>query len=103
MSVELHCAFVWDCDECGKENFERAIEGNIDEAALEADENQVVGFLVAPEGESTEHEDGQMMESDVLVQQIAIAPKRVTCLHCGTSHETDLHMLDEDNEEFEDL
>lgn len=23
--VELHLAYAWDCDECGRENFERAI------------------------------------------------------------------------------
>lgn len=87
MSVELHCAFVWDCDECGRENFERAIEGNFDEAALEADENQVVGHLVALDAESV---DDELFESECLTQVIALAPRRVTCKHCKSSFETEI-------------
>lgn len=100
MAVELHCAFCWDCDECGQENFERAIEGNIDEAALEADENQVIGRLDAIDARESDviNEDGQMMEAEVLVQRIAIAPKRVTCKKCGTTFETEILQDSEDDE-----
>lgn len=81
--VELHGAFAWDCPACGRENFERAIEGNIDEPALQADENQVVGELIAP-GVTDARED--LMESEVLIQRILLAPARVTCRACGAGH-----------------
>lgn len=82
-TAELHGAFVWDCDECGKENFERAVEGNIDEAALMADENRIHGELVAfgVEGE------GEDRAADMLMQRILVAPETVTCKHCGQTHE----------------
>lgn len=93
MHAELHAAWAWDCDQCGRENFVRAIEGNIDEAALAADENQVVGLLAAPDVVETdvETEDGErLMESEVLQQVIVIAPQHVTCTHCGSSFKTEL-------------
>lgn len=88
MTTELHAAWVWDCDDCGEENFCRAIEGNIDEAALQADENQVCGFLAAPDARpaGVESEDReQLMESECLMQVIVLAPKTVTCNGCGRS------------------
>jgi len=87
MSVELHAAFAWDCEECGRENFERAIEGDIDEAALQECEDQVVGFLATNSALEVNDEE---LESEVLTQLIAIAPKRVKCAHCGSTHETEL-------------
>jgi Zn-finger protein len=96
LTVELHGAFVWDCDDCGAENFERAIEGNVDEAAMEAAENQVVGELIAPE--ATERSDG-LMESEVLVQQILIAPRMVTCRQCRAIHATEVATTEDDTDD----
>lgn len=100
MSVELHAAFFWDCDECGQENFIRAIEGNLEEPALATDENQVVGFLASNEGGEPD-EDG-MMESQVLMQIIAVAPRVVTCSKCGESHQTDLGLLEIDEDDTDE-
>ena len=30
--IELHPAFVWDCDDCGRENFVRSIVGEFDDS-----------------------------------------------------------------------
>lgn len=92
MSVELHGAFVWDCDACGAENFVRAVEGNIDEAAMEAADNRVEGELIATE--VVEGADGGM-ESGVMVQRILIAPATVKCRECGASDSTEVYTCDE--------
>lgn len=93
--VELHSAFVWDCDHCGRENYYRAIEGNIDEAALEAaDDEWIDPHLVAPE--AREKGEGEM-EADYLVQRIAIAPQYVTCTHCGETFAAEIATIDEDS------
>lgn len=84
MIAELHGAFRFDCPDCGRENFVRAIEGNIDEAALAADENQIEGHLEALE---PEERDG-MMEAQVLVQRILLVPRHVKCQHCSRSFPT---------------
>ena len=90
MSVELHGAFVWDCEECGRENYERAIEGSVDEAALLSDANQISGRLIAPEFDSDE------LGPEILVQCVVIAPKQVRCKHCGNSFATAIFTEDDD-------
>ncbi len=35
MIVELHPAWVWDCDGCGTENFERSVVGYMSEEELQ--------------------------------------------------------------------
>lgn len=61
-SVEIHQAFLWTCDDCGRDNFERAIT-----VSPETIEEWVEGI-----GE------GAWLR----------APDRVTCSHCGTNFET---------------
>ena len=62
-TVELHPAFFWDCDQCGRQNFERGVthEGPID-TTLEF--TMLDGILVK-------------------------GPSTVTCPHCGASFETE--------------
>lgn len=91
MKAELHAAFVWDCDECGRENFVRAIEGNIDEAALESAENRIVGDLVAP-AELVDDE----LRAEFLVQRISLAPDFVYCQSCGKSFPVEIYTLDDE-------
>jgi len=89
---ELHSAFVWDCDECGTENFERAIEGNLDEAAIAY--AMPANHFVALDAE--DGEDG-MMEASQLVHKIAVAPAFVECKECKATFPTSIH-IDESSE-----
>ena len=57
-AVELHQAFLWTCEECGRDNFERAITHE----PGDDDEDEI------PEG----------FEGVWLT-----APTEVTCKHCG--------------------
>jgi len=74
-TVELHAAFMYDCDECGKENFVRAITPEVEE-----------------------HERAELFEAmgisdeDDLIP--TLVPIEVTCIHCGTMFETDTDALD---------
>ena len=94
MAVELHGAFCWDCDECGTENFVRAIEGDIDEPALEANENQIDTYLVGT-GEVPCKIDG-MAACEFLTQRIVLAPPHVTCAKCGYSFEAEVPHAEDD-------
>lgn len=77
--AELHNAYVWDCDECGKENFLRAV---------------IVEFSPEDEAEMKalhgvdEFQTGRWETS----------PDDVTCKHCGTVFDVALP----DDEEMED-
>jgi hypothetical protein len=68
--IELHPAFVWDCDDCGRENFERSIVGDFDEETLQQmrDEHGI-----------------QPWEAG----DLHTAPTVVTCRHCGSVFGTD--------------
>ncbi len=82
-SAELHSAFVWDCDACGQENFCRAIEGNIDEAALrDADEDRIDAHLEADEWTMSD----EAYFSPILIQRIALTPKVVKCCQCEAQY-----------------
>lgn len=87
MTTELHAAWVYDCDGCGKENFQRAMSGNADEAAMMLNEameerQEVVGLLTAEEGDVARLPDGTQ-QVRCLYSDIVLAPKYVTCQHCG--------------------
>jgi hypothetical protein len=64
--VELHPAHVWDCDECGRENFCRGVVMEISEQDREA--------MIARYGGK---------EEDWQTGNIISAPDEVTCAHCG--------------------
>lgn len=91
--TELHAAFCWDCDNCGKENFVRAIEGDIDEAAMEAQLDQIVPELIATEAE--ELDDGSMM-SPFFVQRICLMPATVCCTFCGSTFTSTVYMQEDE-------
>jgi len=81
--VELHPAFVWDCDECGRENFVRAVVAEMSEEE-EAEAKEYFGY--------EPWEDGEFLRS----------PKTVQCEFCGAEFDTlDPDLLDEDEEEEE--
>jgi uncharacterized Zn finger protein len=63
--VELHPAFVYDCDECGRENFVRSIVGEFDEETLDE---------MREDHGITEYEAGDWHS----------APRTVKCQFCGS-------------------
>lgn len=78
--VELHPAFVWDCDNCGRQNFERAI---------------------IPPFQSIEEERAAYTMLDLTPGEAfpVLAPFNVTCRSCGAVFDTDTTNIygDEDN------
>lgn len=78
--VELHPAFVWDCDECGRENFERAIIPPFQSIAEERHAYEALG-LTPGEGFPV------------------VAPFTVLCRRCGTQFDTDVTNIYGDDEE----
>lgn len=89
-SVELHSAFHWTCHECATQNWIQAIVGDIDEAAFNSAENSLTGEPtsrfegVMPDGVK----DGEMAYIEELVHRIALTPKTVKCVSCGTVYES---------------
>ncbi len=74
IQIELHPAFVWDCDECGRQNFERAI---IPPFQSKEDEQRARAILnITPE------EGFPVM-----------APYVVTCRGCSTQFDTDVTQI----------
>lgn len=67
--IELHPAYVWDCDACGVENFCRSV-------ALELD----------PEEEKELREEHGIEPWDQ--GDWCMAPKVVTCRECGAEYST---------------
>jgi predicted nucleic acid-binding Zn-ribbon protein len=91
MNAELHSAYAWDCDECGTENFVRAIAADLDEEvmrqAMERGQDVDQHFQAIGEDGATEFPE--------IVTAIAIAPVRVTCRNCGMIFETALATREE--------
>ena len=91
--VELHQAFMYDCPECGRENFVRAI--HIETSDEEQDD--MIRLLAGIE-------DWEEVPDD-LHGMFLVAPSNVTCEHCGEELETAPPMgmgMPEDEEEDED-
>lgn len=76
-TVELRQAFMWTCDECGAENFARAIA--VESKTQQEVEEQIRGDLGLEEYESIPEGHGG---------QFVMAPTTVTCTHCCTEYET---------------
>lgn len=69
--VELHPAHVWDCDECGRENFCRGVVVELSEEDKEA--------MIVQEGGVPE---------DWATGNWLTAPELVRCVHCGIEFRT---------------
>lgn len=69
-NIELHLAFVYDCDNCGKENFVRSIR-------IEADEDTMQELM--EEHGVQPYEIGEYQQ----------APTTVKCTFCGTEYNTE--------------
>jgi hypothetical protein len=79
--VELHQAFHWICDACGRDNFERAI--TVDPASIDAEDLPIED---PDRAEAIRDWINNAGEGD-FVQ----APEDVTCLHCGAEFATEDH------------
>lgn len=67
-NIELHPAFVFDCDSCGRENFVRSVVREFDEETV---------------AEMREDHGIQPWE----VGDFQMAPESVTCKYCGCKYE----------------
>lgn len=68
-TIELHPAYMWDCDECGRENFARAVYPELSE-----DEVRELAY------------DMGVIESaddDLPPGMILMAPNKVQCIFCN--------------------
>jgi len=70
--VELLPAWMWTCDECGRDNFER-----------------ITVVDVSPEDATEFCRSQGIDESEFEPGELASAPMEVTCTHCGAEFETD--------------
>jgi hypothetical protein len=80
--VELHSAYCWTCDECGRDNFVRSIVAELS-AEDRAEGARQMGCDPA----------------DIVTGEWATRPDEVTCQHCGTMFEA-LDPFPEDPEEI---
>lgn len=65
--VELHQAFTWDCPECGRENFTRAVMADLPREEHDAHVRKLLQL-----------EPGDEVPQGALL----MAPEQVTCAHC---------------------
>lgn len=80
--AELHTAYMWDCDECGQENFCRSVE-----CAFEEEDRE----WLAEKGIDMDEEQGNW----------CTRPTTVKCSKCGTEFEVDEPGIDDGTEEPE--
>lgn len=82
--VELHPAHMWDCPECGRENFCRSIVYHPEPGETMRD---VVAHVLGVEPFEVPDD---MAENSFWMT----APDKVTCAHCGEAFETEDQMED---------
>lgn len=85
-AAELHSAFVFDCDNCGRENFVRAIEAQMDEATAKrvaADQCDIHYDTISDTTEGR-------VEAEYVISRVSVAPRMVQCGHCGHKYSVEL-------------
>lgn len=75
--VELHEALVWTCDDCGRDNYENCIQGDVDLSDDEKAELRKVFGL----------EPGDSARIGMECQWV---PLSVECGHCGAEFQSEL-------------
>jgi hypothetical protein len=80
--VELVQAFLWTCEDCGRDNFERAIR--VEPESLEGQEVAEFAKSAAEEANESAQALGIEIGGDFLM-----APTSVKCQHCGAEFSTD--------------
>lgn len=72
--VELAPAYVWDCGQCGRENFQRAVSMRLD--PNDPGDAEMIREI---------HDiDPDKPIPDIIAMSWQTRPERVTCKHCGT-------------------
>jgi rubredoxin len=89
--VELHPAHLWTCDDCGRDNFERAIR--VEPESLEGQEVYELTQLLAEEA----NESAEVL-GIVVGGEWTMRPDHVKCRHCGAEFETLKGDHDEDDD-----
>lgn len=96
-SVEIHSAWVWQCDCCGRENFTRGLEGDIYEPAIEhAGPQKYLICFHGCDGECEHACDGEM---NCLGTRIVADPCVVECRYCGREFFTEVWCREEEDDE----
>lgn len=98
--TELHSAYVWDCDACGRENFLRAVETDLDEPTAKAvlDQGRESMVVLDPQFGCIV-DDADANGADWMVARVVLAPRTVVCGHCACEYSTELPtgtIVDED-------
>jgi hypothetical protein len=81
-TVELLPAFMWVCDSCGRDNFERC--RRVDPESIEGTE--LFAEVAAENAELAE----DLGESLTVGGEFLAAPQRVKCGHCGAEYATEI-------------
>lgn len=90
MKIALIPAYSWDCDSCGRENFQRSIS-----MYLDPEDDEGADVIMRVHGE---------LDRD-RKYAVQTSPDEVTCSHCGKTFEADMDCgrpLDEPDEEDEE-
>lgn len=100
-TIELHSAFVWDCEECGRENFHRAVERDLESRQFHDDQNDM--FVILPAAIAADI-SGENPDEDIDIRHIVcLAPSRVTCCHCGSRFSAEIwEEVDDDDPDRDD-
>ena len=80
--VELVQAFLWTCEDCGRDNFERAV--TVEPESMEGQEVTELVQQVTDDANESAQALGIEVGGDWLM-----APPHVTCRHCGAEFSTD--------------
>jgi hypothetical protein len=81
-TTEIHQAYFWTCDDCGQDNFERAVR--VDPESVEGrDIGEFAKQAISEAGDAAEAL-GIVIDGDWLM-----APSQVKCAHCGAEFQTE--------------
>jgi DNA-directed RNA polymerase subunit RPC12/RpoP len=70
--VRIWTAYQWTCDDCGKDNFERAVTVEL-----------------TPNDRQELAEDNDCDPDEIRNVELCSYPEEVTCQHCGSEFETE--------------
>lgn len=78
--AELHSAFYWDCEKCGRENFIRALSGVLHLTPLMHKMLVDTRLILQPDEPAPGSPTSEM---HCRTQRVSLAPPSITCSFCG--------------------